>query len=260
MNTSRNKLIPLAEGEALALFAVTLYSQAFLLLLGCALCMVSFGISTGNWFDATIGLAWLRPIATSLTVLPAPVTIAAGCVAALIFFVIAWLNERRAYKTKTGRQSIKAVRQGIDGELPRLPLVALIVLFALIGFIEELLFRYAIFSLTETLLSSFLPAPLVLAIALLISSLAFCLAHVRYQSLSTIAVVFAMGFLFGAVFAITNSLAIVALAHGLYDFAVVIRKRFQMKCDPDYFNGEVPTRTLLNEQESKPKSENTLSN
>ena len=46
MNTNRNKIIPLAEGEALALFALTLYSQAFLLLLGCILCMVSYGIST----------------------------------------------------------------------------------------------------------------------------------------------------------------------------------------------------------------------
>lgn len=46
MNTNHNKIIPLAEGEALALFALTLYSQAFLLLLGCILCMVSYGIPT----------------------------------------------------------------------------------------------------------------------------------------------------------------------------------------------------------------------
>lgn len=252
MSTSRNKLIPLAEGEALALFAVTLYSQALLLLLGCVLCMVSFGISSGNWLDATIGLVWTQPIVASLTAFPASNTIAAGCTAAFIFFVIAWLNERRAYKTETGRASIKAARQGIDGELPRLPLFALIVLFALIGFIEELLFRYAIFTLANALLSSFLPAPLTLAIALLVSSLAFCLAHTRYQNLSTIAVVFAMGLLFGAVFATTSSLAIVALAHDLYDLAVVICKRIQIKRDPNYFDGEVPTRVLLNKHESEP--------
>lgn len=252
MSTSSNKLIPLAEGEALALFAVTLYSQALLLLVGCVLCMVSFGISSNNWLDATIGFGWVKPIIASLTAFPASNTIAAGCAAAFIFFVIAWLNERRAYKTEAGRASIKAARQGIDGELPRLPLFALIVLFALIGFIEELLFRYAIFTLANALLSSFSPAPLTLAIALLVSSLAFCLAHTRYQNLSTIAVIFAMGLLFGAVFATTNSLAIVALAHGLYDLAVVICKRIQMKRDPNYFDGEVPTRVLLNKHESEP--------
>ncbi len=149
-----------------------------------------------NWLDATIGFGWVKPIIASLTAFPASNTIAAGCGAAFIFFVIAWLNERRAYKTEAGRASIKAARQGIDGELPRLPLFALIVLFALIGFIEELLFRYAIFTLANALFSSFLPAPLTLAIALLVSSLAFCLAHTRYQNLSTIAVIFAMGLLF----------------------------------------------------------------
>lgn len=252
MNTNRNKIIPLAEGEALALFVLTLCSQAFLLLLGCILCMVSYGISTGDWFDATIGLVWIQPIANSLTVFPIPISVAIGCTSAIIFFAVAWINERRTSKTEAGRQSIKATRQGIDGELPRLPLLALVVLFVLIGFIEELLFRYAIFNLVDVLFSQLLPAPLVLAVALLVSSLAFCLAHTRYQNLSTAAVVLAMGLLFGAVFAATNSLAIVAVAHGLYDFAVVIRKRFQIKRDPNYFDGKIPTRVLLNENE-KPR-------
>lgn len=119
MNTNRNKIIPLAEGEALALFALTLCSQAFLLLLGCILCMVSYGISTGDWFDATIGLAWIQPIANSLTVFPIPISVAIGCTSAIIFFAVAWINERRASKTEVGRKAsltrIMFLTKHIDG-------------------------------------------------------------------------------------------------------------------------------------------------
>ena len=105
MNTNRNKIIPLAEGEALALFALTVCSQAFLLLLSCILCMVSYGIPTGDWFDATIGLVWIQPIANSLTVFPIPISVAIGCTSAIIFFAVAWIDERRASKTEAGRKA-----------------------------------------------------------------------------------------------------------------------------------------------------------
>ncbi len=119
MNTNRNKIIPLAEGEALALFALTVCSQAFLLLLSCILCMVSYGIPTGDWFDATIGLVWIQPIANSLTVFPIPISVAIGCTSAIIFFAVAWIDERRASKTEAGRKAsltrIMLLTKHIDG-------------------------------------------------------------------------------------------------------------------------------------------------
>lgn len=119
MNTNHNKIIPLAESEALALFALTLYSQAFLLLLGCILCMVSYGIPTGDWLDATIGLVWIQPIVSSLTVFPIPISVAIGCTSAIIFFAVAWINERRASKTEAGRKAsltrIMFLTKHIDG-------------------------------------------------------------------------------------------------------------------------------------------------
>lgn len=81
--------------------------------------MVSYGISTGDWFDATIGLVWIQPIANSLTVFPIPISVAIGCASAIIFFAIVWINERRASKTEAGRKAsltrIMFLTKHIDG-------------------------------------------------------------------------------------------------------------------------------------------------
>lgn len=81
--------------------------------------MVSYGIFTGDWLDATIGLVWIQPIANSLTVFPIPISVAIGYTLAIIFFAVVWINERRASKTEAERKAsltrIMLLTKHIDG-------------------------------------------------------------------------------------------------------------------------------------------------
>ena len=53
----------------------------------------------------------------------------------------------------------------------------------------------------------------------------------------------------GGAFLATGSLAVVAIAHALYDIAVLAIARVQMSRDPDYFGGPAPTRAMLDQLE-----------
>ena len=48
-------------------------------------------------------------------------------------------------------------RRGLNGELPRLPFPALVILMAITGFAEELLYRYAAIGLLTALIGCALP-------------------------------------------------------------------------------------------------------
>ena len=251
MSSTRLPLPPLDPEERWALCINLLMTQGLMLAVGIIASIMLAGFASGDWLDATIGLGWLRAIARSLTTLPAFPTVAIACVAAAIFCVVAWTSERRALRTESGRASVFNSRRGVNGELPRLPLPALVVLTAIIGIAEELVFRFALIGIVVAVLTTALPSVLAVFIGLFVSSVAFWFAHVRYRDLATTVLTLVLGFGLGVLFLATNSLAVTALAHALYDLTVLVIERIQIRRDPDYFDGPAPTRALLDQLEAE---------
>lgn len=245
----RQTTTPLEPAEAAALGANLALSQLIILVGGVAGSIAVAGLRSGNWMEATVGLGWLDGIVASLTAASAVETVVIGCATVSLLCALAWASERRALSTDKGRASVYRTRRGINGELPRLPIIALVPLMALTGFAEELLFRFAAIGLIGTILSFAAPPFLAAGGALVASSTVFWLAHSRYRDLATTVLTLALGLGLGSLFLATESLAAVAVAHALYDFAVLIIARIQMRRDPDYFGGPAPTRVLLDQLE-----------
>lgn len=243
------KPTPLDHQEALVLTANLLISQLILLAIGVVASIVAAGIASGDWGAAVLGFAWAGMIRQSLGALAPIPTLAAGISLAAAFTVAAFLAEKRALSTEAGRQSVLKTRQGINGELARLPFPLIIALMALTGFAEELLFRFALMGIVMQLLAPVLPGLAVAAIALFVSSAAFWFAHVRYRDLTTTVLTLLLALTLGAAFLATGSLAVVAIAHAFYDIAVLAIARIQMSRDPDYFGGPAPTRAMLDQLE-----------
>ena len=254
-NEAKPALPPLDADEAWVLGVNMLFTQAMLLAAGAVLVLLSTGIATGEWLEATVGFGWVRVIGDSLAALPLPATLVLGCAAGTLLALAAWANERRALRSEKGRAAVLKARQGINGELPRLPVPALVALLVLTGFAEELLFRLGMIGLVESLLAGALPPAAAGAVALLASSVAFWLAHARYRDPLTSIVVLALGLALGGLFMATGSLAVAALAHALYDLAVVLIDRTRMRRDPSFFGGPAPTRALLDQLEEKERTE-----
>lgn len=243
------KPTPLDRQEALVLTANLLISQLILLAIGVVASIVETGIASGDWGAAVLGFAWVGTIRQSLGALGALPTLAAGIGLAAAFAVAALLAEKRALSTEAGRQSVLKTRQGVNGELARLPFPLVIALMALTGFTEELLFRFAVMGIVMQLLAPVLPGPVVAAIALFVSSTVFWFSHVRYRDLTTTVLTLGLALVLGGAFLATGSLAVVAIAHALYDIAVLAVARIQMSRDPDYFGGPAPTRAMLDQLE-----------
>ncbi len=231
--------------EALALCFSLALSQALFLACGVVGAIVLAGLAGGDWPAAVLG-GWLQGIEASVRTFPTVVTIGAACALALVLFALSWNSEKRALASEEGRAAVMRSRQSINGEMPRVPLLALIVLMALTGVAEELLFRYVVFGLAQQLLTPLLPGVVAAGIGLIVSSVAFFLAHGGRPELATSGT-FLLGVAFSVAYLATGSLAIVALAHALYDLLVLTARRRQMRRDPDYFGGPAPQRIVMDE-------------
>lgn len=242
---------PLDADEVRILAYNLLLTQALMIAAGIAGTIVVVGVTSGDWAGATIGLGWAAEIGASLTAIPPAAALGIGILAALALLGIGHAAERRALATKEGRASVMASRQGIDGELPRLPLPALIALVALIGFGEELAFRFMLLGGVACVLGLALSPLISGVIALVVSSAAFWLAHVRYRDRMTTALTLVLAATLGAVFLATGSLLAVAVAHAVYDCLELIGSRRAMRRDPDYFGGPAPRHVMLDELEAR---------
>lgn len=247
---AKRRIPPLDSVESLVIVFNLLLSQARMLVGGVLGSALAIGIATGDWAHAFLQFGWLHAIQDSLSALPTPETLAVACAVAALFTAGAYVSERRALSNEAGRASVRAGRRGLNGELPRLPFLVLILLMGLTGFAEELLFRFALAGIVVGLLTPTLPAFVAVPIALFVSSVAFWFAHVRYRDLATTALTLLLGLGLGIVFFASGSLAVAAIAHALYNLAVIVIARVQMRRDPDYFFGPAPTRFLLDSEEA----------
>lgn len=243
------KPTPLDPQETWILSANLLISQLIMLAIGCVGAIMLAGIASGDWGAVLAGFSWVGMVGRSLCAQSPATTAIAGCVLAAAFTFVAYRAEKRALSTDAGRKSVMATRQGINGEMARLPFPLVVALMALTGFAEELLFRFAAMGLAIQLLAPVLPGPVVAAIALFVSSTVFWFSHVRYRDLATTVLTLGLALVLGGAFLATGSLAVVAIAHALYDIAVLAIARVQMSRDPDYFGGPAPTRAMLDQLE-----------
>lgn len=251
------KVEPVDLDEAAALVINLLISQLVIVVAGCAGSVVLAGVTSGDWAGAALGFGWLRSIADSLCALSAAQSLVLAALLGAVFCVAAYFWERRAF-AKGKRAEVVSLRRGINGELPRLLIVLWIVLMTLAGFAEELLFRFALLGLAIELLAGVLPDVAAAVAAVVVSSLLFWIAHVRYRSLASTVATLLLGVALGAAFLATGSLAVAAGAHALYNVGVLAIARFRMNRDPDYFAGPAPKRVLLDQLENERGERATL--
>lgn len=255
------KLPPLDREEALILVFSSFVTQAVFLILALVGLIVLEGLSTDNWFHAIVQFGWITSLITSIQTLPLPQMLLAAVALGVVIFLVVDLSEKRAARNKEMRENIIESHQGLHGEMPRLPLLVIFILMSFTGICEELLFRYVLIGLILQLLSGLIGTIAAAVIAVVVSTIVFCLAHTGVQGTSSLLIWTSLGLIFGITFITTNNIAIVAIAHALYDILVLLALRLQMHRDPKaFFGGFIPTRFLIDAEITKNADSSTETN
>lgn len=231
---------PLDEREIALLIDGVLKTDAILLGAGMVLAVLVAGLSTGDWTETVVQFGWAARLSASFAPHPAMVALPAVFLgASLAVHGIAWPRSTRY------RSIVVRIRQGVSGEVPRIPLARLAPVLVLAAFAEELFFRYGAYGLLATWFMTVAPAPVwAQAAALAISSFAFMLIHAQYEDAWTRASVFTLALALGVTFIATGSLLACTVAHALYNLGDVVIERRRMVAEDDYFQGKVPTRAM----------------
>ena len=231
------KLYPLPSDERRALVRVVLASDALLVAVGYVLAVILAlfdGTCPGDVPGALLW-GWVECLKRALV----PDFAMLWLTATLL--VLSWGSYLVLWRVSEGfRSCVYRIRQGMNGELPRLPLVQIAVLMALVGFAEEFAFRFGVLGVLAVLLGPVLPAWLAAALALVVSTALFTVMHSQYHDPWSLGTVCAVGLVLGAAYLLTGSLLAVWTAHSLYDFADTLMERHRMRSEPDYFRGRVP--------------------
>ena len=246
------KLPRLDREEALLLVFSALITQAVFLILALVGSMVLEGLSTGDWFYAIVQFGWIASLADSIQALPPHQTLIAALALGVVVFLLVDLTEKRTAKNEEAQRCIIESHQGLHGELPRLPILVIVILMSITGICEELLFRYVLMGLILQLFSGLIGAIAAAVIAVIVSTTLFCFAHTGTQGNGSLLIWISLGLIFSVVFAVTNSIALVIIAHALYDILVLLALRMEMYRDPKaFFGGFIPTRTLIDAEIAK---------
>lgn len=255
------KLPPLDREEALILVFSSFVTQAVFLILALVGLIVLEVLSTGDCFYAIVQFGWITSLITSIQTLPLPQMLLAAVALGVVIFLVVDLSEKCAAKNEEMRQNIIESHQGLHGELPRLPILVLFIMMSFTGICEELLFRYVLIGLILQLLSGLIGTIAAAVIAVIVSTILFCFVHTGIQGTSSLLIWLSLGLVFGAVFVVTNNIAIVVIAHALYDILVLLALRIQMHRDPKtFFGGFIPTRFLIDAEIAKNADNSTETN
>ena len=255
------KLPPLDREEALILVFSSFVTQAVFLILALVGLIVLEVLSTGDCFYAIVQFGWITSLITSIQTLPLPQMLLAAVALGVVIFLVVDLSEKCAAKNEEMRQNIIESHQGLHGELPRLPILVLFIMMSFTGICEELLFRYVLIGLILQLLSGLIGTIAAAVIAVIVSTILFCFVHTGIQGTSSLLIWLSLGLVFGAIFVVTNNIAIVVIAHALYDILVLLALRIQMHRDPKtFFGGFIPTRFLIDAEIAKNADNSTETN
>lgn len=231
---------PLPARERRLLVGNLLANDAIFLVLGGLLFSLAIGASTGDWAGA-FGRRAVSTLAERLSgfcwlAVAGPLAVVAALELGERFF--------RRHSEDSDRDDTLAMRQGINGELPRLGLGTMLPLMIAVGLAEELLFRVGVIDLARALLGLVADAPLATAAAVVLSAVAFTVVHSRYGRTWAQATVLILGLLLGALYVHTGSYLAVAAAHAIYDLANLLIERRRMEREPDYFGGKAPDSVM----------------
>ena len=242
---SPSKKYPLAPGEEDALVANSTLSQAMLLLGGVVAAMVVAGLTTGEWRNSIVFFGWADAIAASITALGAGTTVGVGLGLAVAFLLVEQLIELIARRFAGGEEAIIEGRRDLNGELARASWPHILMITCMAGCAEELLFRFGLLGAIQIGFGMVAPAWYASLFALVMASVVFWMAHVRYRDLWSSIAVLIIAFALGLVYIFTGSVAVVAIAHTAYDLASLAIERARMSREDDYFHGPAPDRILL---------------
>jgi membrane protease YdiL (CAAX protease family) len=227
---------PLPARERRLLVQNLLANDLIFLVLGGLLFSLAIGMSTGDWAGA-FGRRAVSALADKLSgfswlAVAGPLAVIAALETGERFF--------RRHSEDSSRDDMLEIRQGMNGELPRLGLGTMLLLMITVGLAEELLFRVGIIDLARALFGLVWDGPVATAAAVALSAVVFAIVHGQYGRTWAQVTVLILGLLLDALYAHTGSYLTVAAAHALYDFANLLIERRRMTHEPDYFGGKVP--------------------
>lgn len=248
-----NAIPPLELEEKKRLLLHLPLVQLLLLVIGTVGAVIATGFASGDWSATIFNFLWAQHLAESFTKLSLGLSIGLGVGFVVLLLVLVGIFGKIAENSDSARKAMLEQRQGINGEMIRLPSLFLAGLCVLVGLAEELLYRYAIFGLLFGLLDSVLPYSVIAFIALLVSVFVFTWSHFRYRNVFTVLGMVISALTLGIGFLVTESLLVVAISHALYDFVGLMAERSEMKRNPDFFGGSVPTRLLLDQRKKSKK-------
>lgn len=237
---------PLPDQERHLLIANVIGSDIILLIVGAILAIGATWARSGDISWTVAGFGALSELVGSMRAMPemivAPLALAAASEA---------LDHLLRPRSAAYRAEMRLIRHGVNGELPRLGVASLAALMVVVGFVEELVFRYGVLGIVLALLSRVAPSAAAAAVAVFASAALFALAHTRYRGLYSVSTVFVVGILLGAFYIQTGSLLACAVFHAIYDFCGLMLERWHMVHDDDYFDGDVPTDAIARMAEAK---------
>lgn len=191
---------------------------------------------------------WAADVANALAV-GWPASLAIGAATAALMLAVASLSEKALWRSPERREDVFEIRQGLNGEIPRLPFWKVALIMAGVGCVEEAGFRYAVIGVVMFVAEPALGFPAAAVIAVVTSSIVFAVMHVQYRSPYAIGLVGALGVILGTVYAATGMLTAVVVAHALYDIGNVAFEARKMLRDDDYFHGKAPVNAVEEEMQ-----------
>lgn len=164
-----------------------------------------------------------------------------------IFFLAFFIALMKLYESLVPgyQHMIIKLRQGLNGELVRMPSWYYFFSMGFTNFFEELLFRCALIGLLQFMCTLFLDQLSSTIFALVISSLLFWLIHSEYRSFQAALTTIPMALALGWIYLHTGSLLVVFITHLTYNLAIMYIERFNLYRDRNYFHGKIPSTIFI---------------
>lgn len=244
---------PLPEEEDAKLTQIMVASVLLTCLIAIACCIILALLHGTPLFEALTN-GWAADLAQALAI-GWPLSLALDIVLAGAMLAVAFIGEKIFWRSPDMRENVYEIRQGLNGEIPRLAFWKMACTMVGVGCVEEAGFRYAAIGTIMVIAEPMLGFPVAATIAVVASSAVFAIMHVQYRSPYALGLVGFLGVMLGTVYVTTSMLTAVIIAHALYDIGNVSLEARKMLRDPDYFHGEAPTNAVAEEMERALKGE-----
>jgi membrane protease YdiL (CAAX protease family) len=232
---------PLAPEERRMLVANVVGSDVILALSGLACGLLAAVVAGG--FEGAFG-RFAEGLGLAFSIDAMGNALAGVALALLLCAIMEFVNALMFGGMTSYHDEVMRTRQGVNGELVRLPVIDLVWMMPVVGLSEELAFRYGLIGLTLALLRPLMGFEAAGTVAVVLSTVLFTLAHQQYNGLWDTSFVALYGALLGVIYTTTGSLLCVVVCHALYDFIDLLIERAHMHLEPDYFGGKVPEHAL----------------